>query len=250
MVSTTGSLWFPWTFHFDRFMDSKALLHFPKPPFRIDQSLATSPPPGPAVATYLEQIRAWRSAVLQFLNTIKLGAALDTHGLSTRAQLALATFLEINWPEEMSRYAVHCPYNISACPARALERAGTPNLEDVMEVLRWRAAVVDYLGDIWDVMGDPFLDFNECGAIGQFLYPACAKNVCSFCLTEIATERLNVEDHNCFLLDHIRAKWPAPPPSFQRWAAEAKEPTVPENTLTDARIRAPVLPGKWWQFWK
>jgi hypothetical protein len=231
-------------------MDSKALLHFPKPPFRIDQSLATSPPPDTAIATYLEQIRAWHSAVLQFLDSIKLGVALDVHGLSTRAQSALATFMQVEWPEEMTRYAVHCPYNISAFPARALEPARTPNLEDVMEVLRWRAAVEDYLGDIWDVMGDPFLGFDECIAIGQFLSPACSEKVCSFCLTEIAPEKLNVDAHNCFFLDHIRAKWPAPPACFQRWATKPEQPSVPEDTSTDARILSPALPGKWWQFWK
>src|SRR6185369_360472 len=115
------------------------------------------------------------------------------------------------------------------------DRAGTPNLEDVMNVLRWRAAVEDYLGDIWDVMGDPFLDFDECGAIGQFLSPACAKGVCALCLTEISPDRLNIDDHNCFFLDHIRAKWPPPPPIFQRWMKEAKQATSPK---------------KWWQFWK
>lgn len=87
-------------------MNSKAVLRFPKPPFRIDQSLLVSPPAGPAIATYLEQIRAWRSAVLEFLETIKLGTALDAQSLSTRAQSALATFLNISWSEQMSRYAL------------------------------------------------------------------------------------------------------------------------------------------------
>jgi hypothetical protein len=215
-------------------MDLQALLHFPKPPFRIDQSLAISPPPGTTIATYLQQIRAWRSAVVQFLDTMKLGAALDADGLSTRAQLALATYLEIKRPEQISRYA---PSNITAFPAQALERVETPNLEDVMEVLRWRGAVKDYLAfcDLPDL--DAIGEFLSpaCGEIGQFLSPACAESVCDFCLTEIAPGTRNVYEHNCLILDYIRPNWPAPPPSFQRWMTEATQPSVPK---------------KWWQFWK
>jgi hypothetical protein len=93
----------------------------------------------------------------------------------------------------------------------------------------------DYLHDIWDVIGDPFLDLDECNAIGQFLYPAGTEDLCCFCLTEIAPDKLNVSDHDCFFLEHVRAKWPAPPPSFRRWMTEAKQVTFPK---------------KWWQFWK
>ncbi len=233
-------------------MDSKALLRFPKPPFRIDQSLATSPPPGAAIATYLEQIRAWRSAVLQFLNTTKLGGALHSHGLSTGAESPLATFLDINWAEEMTRYARQSPCNITAFPARALECVGTPNLEDVMEVLRWRGAVKDYLA-FWDPLDlDAIGEFLSpaCGEIGHFLSPACAESVCDFCLTEIAPGTRNVYEHKCLILDHIRPNWPAPPPSFQRWMTEARQRALPKDTLTDARIPSPALPAKWWQFWK
>jgi hypothetical protein len=59
----------------------------------------------------------------------------------------------------------------------------------MFEVLRWRAAVQDCLSDIWDVIGDPYLDFDECMAIGQFLQPAAPNEVCRFCLTEFAPEK-------------------------------------------------------------
>src|SRR5688572_9528070 len=42
-------------------------LRFPKPPWRIDQSLLDSAPAMHAVIGYLERVRAWHSAVLEFI---------------------------------------------------------------------------------------------------------------------------------------------------------------------------------------
>jgi len=105
-------------------------------------------------------------------------------------------------------------------------------VDRVLEVLRWRAGVADYLSDVWDVMEEPELDVFECGAISRFLDPASSAGICHVCLTEFAPDKLNVYDHGCLLLAHVQAKWPVVPKRF-------------------LRRNAMLMKGKkWWQFWK
>ena len=75
----------------------------------------------------------------------------------------------------------------------------------VLEVLHWRAAVVNYLTDVWDVLGKPELEMGECVAIGMFLRPARLEGRCIFCLTEYGADRIDPEDHGCVLVKHVRA---------------------------------------------
>jgi hypothetical protein len=183
-------------------------LRFPKPPLRIDRSLAESPPPDQTVRSYLNQIRSWRSRVLAFLGQLVLNTAPEAAGLSGRAIRALGTFLAANWPPETTQYAAQSPYNISAFPASALESHDRPVLDILFDVLRWRAGAVDYLGDIWDVIGEPDLELFECNALAQFLSPVSDERMCRLCLTEFPPHELQVDRHRCVVVAHVRAKWP------------------------------------------
>ena len=201
-------------------------LRFPKPPFRIDTSVVGPLPPDNAVSSYLDQIRSWRSAVLTFIDKPGEKLAPDAEGLTERAQKALATFLASNWSPGMTDYAAQSPYNISAFPASALETVANPTTEPVLDVLRWRAGLVDYLSDVWDVIGEPFLELEECGAIGSFLDPVEKEQLCYLCLSEFRPEQRDPGRHDCLLTRHVRAKWPAMPPVFAKWAEEARTPAT------------------------
>jgi len=207
-----------------------AELRFPKPPFRIDRYLVDSPPPDHALASYLDQIRTWRSTVLEFLRKSGGGPVPEVECLTQRARMTLATFLASSCTQGVTRYAVRSPYNIRAFPGTALEAVGHPKVNLVLGVLRWRARAVDYLSDVWDVMGESELDVFECGAISRFLDPASGAGICHVCLTEFAPDKLNVYDHSCLLLAHVQAKWPVVPKRF-------------------LRRNAMLMKGKkWWQF--
>src|SRR6266446_4324310 len=189
-------------------------LRFPKPPFRIDRYLVELPPPDHALASYLDQIRVWRSTVLEFLDKSGGGPVPEVEGLARRARMTLATFLASSWTQGVTQNAAQSPYNTRAFPGTALEAVSHPNVDLVLAVLRWRAGVVDYLSDIWDVIGEPELDVDECGAIEQFLRPAYEERMCPFCLTEFPSDKLHPDQHGCLLLGHVRAKWPPMPPQF------------------------------------
>ena len=227
--------------------------HFPQPPFRIDRSLADSPPSDVAVASYLHEVSLWRSAVLELTDDSIAASASEANWLSKRARDALATFLASSWSEHMRQWAVQTPYNWIAFPEHALEAGRGAIVDAVLEVLRWRADMVDCLSDMWNVFGDPELDIEECTAIGQFLDPQAtgASRVCELCLTEFEPAELHPDTHQCLLLTHVRVKWPPMPPSFVRWAKEARTQAFEagvDRSPSPARAAGAVVAKckQWW----
>jgi hypothetical protein len=184
-------------------------LHFPIPPFQVDRlHIDTS---FEEIARYLARVRSWRAAVLGFISRPYTEGLGETEGLTERARKALETFLASEWPKSMKNYAIQSPYNITSFPLSATEVAANSTVESVLEVIRWRAGVVDYLDDVWDVIGDPFLNLDECQALDRFLHPISAKQLCAFCLSELASGLLGPGGHDCLLVAHVRAKWPPIP---------------------------------------
>jgi hypothetical protein len=218
-------------------------LRFPGPPFRIEPSVVEQPPPHQALSSYLDQIRLWRLAVLRFLDESTAEPAPAVRGLSERARSALATFLASQWSRQTAEFAARSPYNLSPFPASALEAGSLPTVDAVLDVLRWRAGVLDMLSDIYDVIGESDLDLRECVAIGQFLRPRSDEQICDLCLTAFAPDQLHPDQHRCLLISHVRAKWPALPPSWRRWAEEARQAEDAAQAEMPSRRR-------WWQFWK
>ncbi len=177
-----------------------AELRFPKPPFRMDRSLAESQLPDAAAEGYLNDIRAWRLAVLEFVARPGTGPQSDPDGLSERARKALVTFLAESWSEATSLWAAQSPYNVSAFPISGLEADKMSTVDSILKILRWRAGLEDCLSDIWDVIGEPALDLDECDAIGQFLRPASEAKLCCLCLNEYAPGDLPPDRHGCLIL--------------------------------------------------
>lgn len=177
--------------------------------------------PAQEVSAYLAQVRSWRLAVLEFIDGSSGKSLPGKDGLTERVRNVLATFLASAWTQQMTAYANKSPYNISAFPAETLEARVKPAVEAMFEVLRWRASVVDYLSDVWDVIGEPFLDIEECNTITEFLDPVGEAELCMFCLQVVSGK------HDCMLTSHVRAKWPPIPPNFAKWAKEAgNEPST------------------------
>ena len=66
--------------------------------------------------------------------------------------------------------------------------------------MRWRAHVVDFLADVWDTVGKPLFDMEECGyATDELLMPSPAPGIrfCPDCL-----ERFPEPDTNGRLREH------------------------------------------------
>jgi hypothetical protein len=182
-------------------------LRFPKPPFHVDE-LSSGPQFDAQCIDYLRAVAGWRNRVLESLRL--------SHGssgkprLSERARLALLCFLESKWSDNVRLYAATSPYNIGPFAEQALATEGDASAH-VLEVLRWRAAVVDYLSDVWDVLGEPDLDIKECNAMGEFLWPVDSRTLCIFCLTQFEGVAISPDHHGCVIVGYVRAKWPPSP---------------------------------------
>ena len=75
-------------------------------------------------------------------------------------------------------------------------------MEAVLEALRWRAAVVSYLTDAWDVLGKPQLKMGECAAIGMFMRPVRLEGRCVYCLTEHGPHHIDPNAHDCVMVGY------------------------------------------------
>jgi len=198
-------------------------LHFPQPPFRLVASLIDSPPPSSVLSEYVRQIRAWRAAVLALVHRPLPDVVADNEALSEPVREWLGQLLAGEWPDEVRRWALQSPYHLTPFPTGVLEPAAAASLDSALGVLRWRAGVEDFLSDIWDVIGEPLLDLDECNAIGAFFRPITQERICGFCLTEFPPDQLHVDRHGCLVLAHVRAKWPPMPGKFVQWAREAEQ---------------------------
>lgn len=58
----------------------------------------------------------------------------------------------------------------------------------LIDVLVWRALLVDFLSDVWDVMGPPLLEMEECEwVIRELLTPQSAERLCVSCLQPLSS---------------------------------------------------------------
>ncbi|HKQ58499.1 MAG TPA: hypothetical protein VJY35_11580 [Candidatus Eisenbacteria bacterium] len=180
-------------------------LCFPVPPARIDRTLIDLPVLPTVAGAYLNEIRRWHDTVVTALLTNDPLIAHIEH-LTTRARTRLVTLLQIAWDVKTRNWAASSNYALVPFPSvTPLPRRDDP-MEAVLEVLRWRAAVVDYITDVWDVLGQPELDMGECAAIGSFLRPARLEGRCIYCLTEYASDHVDPEDHACVMMPHASAR--------------------------------------------
>jgi hypothetical protein len=194
----------------------------------------------------LEKVRAWRLGVIEFLAHSSDEPNLQAGGWSPRARSALRFFLSGDWSEEGERWAAAAPDNLSAFPVGLLISVPEAALNAVLEVFRWRAAVLDLLSDIWDVFDEPDLDLAECTAIEELLWPPELRDRCSYCLRRLEPQECDWHNDHCLLLAHVRARWPSTPPAFATWKDEAEiraaEASAAALGLPCRRCGAMILP--------
>jgi len=158
---------------------------------------------------YLGEIRRWRARLLEVL--VGEGSVIDrSPALTERARDHLILLLDTQWDAATTQWARDSSYNIAPFPVVPSWEVDDP-MAAVMEVLLWRAAVADYLSDVWDVLGRPALEFEECGVMGALVQPIRMEGRCVFCLSEFGAQRVAPEDHGCVMLGHVRAKGPPSP---------------------------------------
>lgn len=177
-------------------------LCFPIPPARIGPSLAEAPLRPAVAATYLSEIRRWRDAVVTALADGD-PAITDIENFTPRARGRLAMLLRTEWDARPGSWAAASDYNLTPFPLTRPSTQEEDPMSAVLEALHWRAAIIHYLTDIWDVMGRPELAMEECAAIGEFIRPARLEGRCVYCLSEFKGEMIEPDAHGCVMLGHV-----------------------------------------------
>jgi hypothetical protein len=180
-------------------------LCFPLPPARIDRTLTEAPLLPDVAATYLTEIQRWRDAVVAAVAGGDPAIAGIEH-LTPRARNRLTVLLDTKWDARTRGWAAASDYALTPFPATRPPSQVVDPMKAVLEVLHWRAAVVNYLTDVWYVVGKPEIEMGECGAIGEFMRPASLAGRCVYCLTEFNFDRLDPEDHGCLMVSHVGAR--------------------------------------------
>jgi len=174
-------------------------LSFPTPPGRIDRAVERTPFRPAVAAAYLTEIRRWRDAVVAALASGDPAIdSIDQFTLRAREHLAVLLRSSRDVPTRIA--FLRSGYGLTPFPApRRGGRAEDPMLA-VLQVLRWRAAVVNHLTDVWDVLGKPDLEMGECAAIGMFIRPARLEGRCVYCLTEYGPGHIDPAMHDCVMV--------------------------------------------------
>jgi hypothetical protein len=174
------------------------------PPARIDRMLEKTPLLPAVAATYLSEIQRWRESVLTAI-VVGDSSNADLARLTPRARGHLALLLDTRWDTRTRLWALGSAYHLTRFPeSREPTREGDP-MERVLAALRWRAGVVTYLADVWDVIGRPTISREECEAIGALLRPPRMDRRCVLCLSEFESGRVVPDDHGCVMLSYAGA---------------------------------------------
>jgi hypothetical protein len=85
---------------------------------------------------------------------------------------------------------------------------------DAREIALWRASLIDYVSDVWDVIGEPEFDLPECAAAERLLDPLGPTDPseaprCPYCLELLprlpGSSGFAVHDYTCPALRALRA---------------------------------------------
>jgi hypothetical protein len=86
-------------------------------------------------------------------------------------------------------------------PVKALDAVNRPDLELVLAVLVWRAEILEHVEWGHDIImpRDQLEEWETLWAFEDFLRPAGAERLCSFCLTEFRLGRAPASRHACLV---------------------------------------------------
>ena len=122
-------------------------------------------------AAVLERIAGWRKSLAAALRT---GAP---PGISEAMRDLLLELLGVREPLTLGHY----PYRLSAFP-----RPSNDPVQNLRNILLWRARIVDFLSDIWDTLGAPTFDLDECTETARAFEPEdMSPDRCYLCLDSV-----------------------------------------------------------------
>jgi hypothetical protein len=141
--------------------------------------------PCPEVGDFLERVRTWREAARAWLGSAAAVEAPITDEMRRILRAALGDPAAPAGALGAARTYRVGPFPAAAPPAVAERTNG--DCKDarryLLDVMVWRSRLVDFLSDVWDVIGAPLLDMDECEwVIRELLMPRSPARLCINCL--------------------------------------------------------------------
>lgn len=138
--------------------------------------------------TFLDAVDRWRAGALSWLDQ-----PVTTHRLSPGLHGLLAELLTTPATAGTQLSLVPEVYAVRPLPAFT-----GPPVEAARRVLAWRAAIVDFLSDVWDTIGPAPYQFEECTLVIRELFtPDTAGNtdLCRDCLQPLPPDQRAAAAH-------------------------------------------------------
>ena len=152
--------------------------HFPEAPRTLWGSGAVC---GDA-RRFLEQVREWRTLIVPWLES---PAAYERMSPGLIRFLVRVLGASPEQQESVLPYLIYpFPIDLSAISSVACTQ-GDLIRQWGLDIMLWRACIVDFLSDIWDTVGEPLFDLRECGYAVDCLFmpsPVPGHVFCPDCL--------------------------------------------------------------------
>lgn len=137
----------------------------------------------PARQQLLYQILTWRQAAIRWLRSNQI----------EQLSSGLVDLLLWTLGDEPFSPIEPGPYRLKIFPP-ALHKMAPEALplalatrDQILDILLWRAHLVDFLADVWDTLGSPLFGMEECGYATRMLMPEGANDThCLLCLLAYA----------------------------------------------------------------
>ena len=147
-----------------------------------------------AEEAYLALVLKWRTSLISWLHSAE-GRSHLSRGLIDILCSTLGTGRE---KTEFSPYKLEkFPGTLLAGPQSSLK--GASRRRQILNLLVWRAYIIDFLADVWDTLGSATFSMEECRVATDLFMPQgkIVSSHCVFCLCELPAEDV-VSNHHIF----------------------------------------------------
>ncbi|KYF89560.1 hypothetical protein BE20_20125 [Sorangium cellulosum] len=156
---------------------------------RVAAEMLGSAPPAIVTQRFLLQVETWRTETLAWLSGPERAAHLSD---------GLAELLRAVLGDPSARRSREVPLTVTSYPAPNGSAVGLAEHRSALDILVWRSTLVDYLQDVWDVIGPALFEVQECGfAVDILLMPQPPSGVrlCIDCLQPLPADSAGQAAH-------------------------------------------------------
>lgn len=168
---------------------------FPSPPVSLEEAGSDREEVVLSVRAYIAHAEGWQWELISFLRRLERDEEYELEGEAAHLRRKIVPFPDDPAPEEPE-------FGFPELPRES------PPAGRMFEVLKWRARIVDFLDDVWDVMGEPAIGIEEAGQLAALFDPVFAHEACRYCLMRFPSDKRDPFAHGCAVLAALHGEWP------------------------------------------